>query len=187
MRTHRFEPKAGVHAKGHMRFLPSFCLSGSLRLRQGRRQSVADDRAVINLPVHHAHVMELLPFLDSVWNNRLMGLYELDQPLLGRCGSVMKIWYLLGPLFVIFYHSGALAQETLDVDKVTCEQFVSGELADSRSISIWLYGYYSGMRKNSVIDVLAVQEFEQSLIHFCLSNTNMPISEASNKILGAQK
>jgi hypothetical protein len=114
-----------------------------------------------------------------------MGL--LDHPLLGRCDSVMKIWHLLGPLFVVLYLSGAIAQETLDVDKITCEQFVSGELADSRSISIWLYGYYSGTRKNTVIDVLAVQEFEQALIHFCLSNTKVPISEASNNILGAKK
>jgi hypothetical protein len=132
-------------------------------------------------------VIEFLPFLDSFRNNRLMGLCELDHPLLGRCDSVMKIWHLLGPLFVVLYLSGALAQETLDVGKVTCEQFVSGELADSRTISIWLYGYYNGMRKNTVIDVLAVQEFEQGLIHFCLSNTAMPISEAANNLLGTKK
>jgi HdeA/HdeB family len=99
----------------------------------------------------------------------------------------MKIWLLLGWLLSVLCLSRALAQETLDVEKVTCGQFVTGELADSRSISIWLYGYYGGMHKNTVIDVLAVQEFEQSLIHFCLSNTGMPISEASNSILGAKK
>jgi hypothetical protein len=131
--------------------------------------------------------MEFLPFLDSFGNNRLMGLCELDHPSLGWCDSVMKIWYLLGPLFVVLYPSGALAQEMLDVGKVTCAQFVTGEVADTRSISIWLYGYYNGMRRNTVIDVIAVQEFEQGLIHFCLSNTAMPISEASNSLLGTKK
>jgi HdeA/HdeB family len=131
--------------------------------------------------------MEFLPILDSFRNDRLMGLCGLDHPLLGRCDGVMKIWHLLGPLFVVLYPSGALAQETLDVGKVTCEQFISGELADTRSISIWLYGYYNGTRKNTVIDILDVQEFEQALIHFCLSNKRMPVSEASNSILGTKK
>jgi hypothetical protein len=99
----------------------------------------------------------------------------------------MKIWLLPGPLSVALCFSGAFAQETLDVDKVTCGQFVTGEVADTRSISIWLYGYYNGMRKNTVIDVIAVQEFEQGLIHFCLSNTGMPIGEASNNLLGTKK
>jgi hypothetical protein len=77
-----------------------------------------------------------------------MGLYELD-PLLGRCDSVMNIWLMLGPLFAVPCLSGALAQETLDIGKVTCEQFVLGEVVDSRTLSIWLSGYYSGMRKNT--------------------------------------
>jgi hypothetical protein len=132
-------------------------------------------------------VIEFSPFLDGFRNNGLMGLHKLDHPLLGRCDSVMKIRLLLGPLFVAPCLSGAFAQVTLDVGKVTCGQFVTGEVADTRSISIWLYGYYNGTRKNTVIDVVAVQEFEQGLIHFCLSNTGMPISEASNSLLSTKK
>jgi RHH-type transcriptional regulator, rel operon repressor / antitoxin RelB len=33
-----------------------------------------------------------------------------------------------------------------------------GRIADSRTISIWLIGYYSGVRNNSVIDTAAVQK-----------------------------
>src|SRR6202000_736392 len=112
---------------------------------------------------------------------------ELDHSLLGRCDSVMKIWLLLGPLFVALCPPGAFAQVTLDVGKVTCAQFVTGEVTDTRNISIWLYGYYNGMRKNTVIDIVAVQEFQEGLIHYCLSNTGMPISEASNNLLGTKK
>jgi hypothetical protein len=52
----------------------------------------------------------------------------------------------------------ALAQETVDVEKITCEQFLLGQIADSRSVSIWVSGYYNGLRKNSVIDVTAMQK-----------------------------
>src|ERR1700739_561754 len=114
-----------------------------------------------------------------------MGL--LDRPLPGRCISVMKKWFLLVPLLLAICLSKAFAQVTLDVSKVTCGQFVTGEVANTRFISTWLYGYYNGTRKNTVIDVVAVQEFEQGLIHYCLSNSGMPIAEAANNLLGTKK
>jgi acid stress chaperone HdeB len=99
----------------------------------------------------------------------------------------MKNLFFLVPFLVGICLSSASAQVTMDVSKVTCGQFVTGEVANTRFISIWLYGYYNGTRKNTVIDVVAVQEFEQGLIHYCLSNTAMPISEASNNLLGTKK
>jgi hypothetical protein len=99
----------------------------------------------------------------------------------------MKICFLLVPLSTVLFFSDAFAQVTVDVGKVTCAQFVTGEVADTRSISIWLYGYYNGTRKNTVIDIVAVQEFQQGLIHYCLSNRGMLISEASTNLLNTKK
>jgi len=81
----------------------------------------------------------------------------------------------------------ALAQVTVDVEKVTCEQFVLGQIADSRSVSIWVSGYYNGLRKNSVVDITAVQNNARDLIQFCLSNTGMPIMDAFKNVLGEKK
>jgi hypothetical protein len=43
------------------------------------------------------------------------------------------------------------------------------------------------MRKNTVIDVTAVQNHEQDLTQFCLANSGMPVLDAFNNILGAKK
>jgi HdeA/HdeB family len=65
-------------------------------------------------------------------------------------------------LSALLWPPTARAQETIDAAKITCNQFMFGRIADSRTISIWLLGYYSGMRKNSVIDIAAVQKSSQS-------------------------
>ena len=48
-----------------------------------------------------------------------------------------------------------------------------GRIADSRTISIWLIGYYAGMRNNSVIDVAAVQKSSQDLMHYCMAHSEV--------------
>ena len=100
----------------------------------------------------------------------------------------MKIWVIiLGPLFAILCSSMALAQETVDVEKITREQFLLGQIADSRSVSIWVSGYYNGLRKNSVVDITAMQKNARDLIQFCLSNTGMPVMDAFKNVLGEKK
>jgi hypothetical protein len=55
----------------------------------------------------------------------------------------------------------AHAQVTVDVSKITCEQFIVLPKADS--IAIWLGGYYHGDRHTSVIDVNKFEETARNL------------------------
>ena len=64
---------------------------------------------------------------------------------------------LLCTLSALLWSFAARAQETVDAAKITCNQFMFGRIADSRTISIWLIGYYAGVRNNNVIDVAAVK------------------------------
>ena len=65
----------------------------------------------------------------------------------------MRPWPILLPLLsLLLWPPAARAQETIDAAKITCNQFMFGRIADLRTISIWLIGYYSGMRNNSVIE-----------------------------------
>jgi acid stress chaperone HdeB len=66
----------------------------------------------------------------------------------------------------------AHAQETLDVTKITCDQFVSGQITDSRAISIWFSGYFHGTRNDTNLDVSALQKDETDLFIYCSSHLN---------------
>ena len=44
------------------------------------------------------------------------------------------------------------AQVTIDITKITCNEFLAGQLTDSRSLAIWLNGYVNGTRGKTLID-----------------------------------
>jgi hypothetical protein len=46
----------------------------------------------------------------------------------------------------------ARAQVTLEVSKITCEQFRRYTITDPRDIALWISGYFNGQRKNTVVD-----------------------------------
>ena len=46
----------------------------------------------------------------------------------------------------------AHAQVTLDLAKVTCEQWSGYKITNPQNIALWLSGYYNGKRGNTVID-----------------------------------
>lgn len=68
-------------------------------------------------------------------------------------------------LLVVCTAQTAHAQVTVDVSKITCEQFIVLPKADS--IAIWLGGYYNGDRHNSVIDVNKFEENARNLRAAC--------------------
>jgi hypothetical protein len=51
---------------------------------------------------------------------------------------------LFGLLLASFPSGPGLAQTTIDVAKITCEQLVLLKVADPNHIAIWLSGYYNG-------------------------------------------
>ena len=59
----------------------------------------------------------------------------------------------------------AFAQVTVDVSKITCEQFIVLPKADS--VAIWLSGYYHGDKHDSTIDVNKFEENARNLRTAC--------------------
>ena len=85
--------------------------------------------------------------------------------------------------------SSAQAQMTIDVSKVTCDQYVHHRFAPPRLIGAWLSGYYNAKRDNRILDL---ETFEQNLIkleHFCYQEKNfkVPLMQAVEQLLGARK
>jgi acid stress chaperone HdeB len=74
--------------------------------------------------------------------------------------------------------AAAWAQETIDVSKITCDEFLAGKVADSRSVTIWLSGYYNGMRNNTVLDVSALQKDSKDVLDYCITHPNVILMNA---------
>ena len=65
--------------------------------------------------------------------------------------SVVTSQFARAVALVLFTTQTAHAQVTVDISKITCEQF--NVLPKADSVAIWLNGYYHGGKRESVIDV----------------------------------
>jgi acid stress chaperone HdeB len=96
-----------------------------------------------------------------------------------------RVWLTL-PIMA-FAILPARAQVTIDVSKITCEQYVLFTVADPRDIAMWLSGYYNSRRSNTVLDTQQFREHGQKVMEYCRLNMKMTVMEAVEKVLGIAK
>jgi acid stress chaperone HdeB len=78
----------------------------------------------------------------------------------------------------------AQATVTIDVAKISCDQFVGFKITDPRYIAIWLSGYYNGKRNNTVIDTQAFNEGYEKLRNYCVVNPTRTVMQAVETLFG---
>ena len=81
----------------------------------------------------------------------------------------------------------AHAQVTIDVSKITCEQYILFTVADPKDIAMWLSGYYNGKRNNTVIDTQEFREAGKKVMDYCQLNLKTTVMDAVEKVLGVKR
>jgi HdeA/HdeB family len=92
-----------------------------------------------------------------------------------------------GALFALAAVSPLQAQMIVDVAKVTCKQFVTYEITDARSLSLWLAGYWGGERKTTVVDVSRFRRRSNALKDYCMSHFDTPLMDAAKTVVDSTK
>jgi HdeA/HdeB family len=92
-----------------------------------------------------------------------------------------------GLLFAVLVASTAQAQVTIDVSKISCDQYLLNKVADPAAIAVWLSGFYAGKRNNPVVDTQTLQHSAERVSEYCGSNRNMTLMEAVETTLRAGK
>ena len=101
-------------------------------------------------------------------------------------GTTMKPWLIaLGPGLALIGLQGAEAQVTIDITKITCHEFLYGQLTDSNTLGIWLNGYVNGARGKTLIDPLSTGHI--GLVHYCEDHSDAPVLDAARKVFGTDK
>jgi acid stress chaperone HdeB len=86
-----------------------------------------------------------------------------------------------------FVVSAAQAQVTVEVSKITCEEFASYKVMDPEKIAIWLSGYYNGKQSNTSVDRVQLNENTKKLEEYCLQNPDTLVMQAFEKLAGESK
>jgi hypothetical protein len=81
----------------------------------------------------------------------------------------------------------AQAQTSIDIAKITCEQFILYKVTAPRNIVIWLSGYYQAKGGGTVIEVQQLEENGNKLTDFCRANLKATVMEAFEKVLKANQ
>lgn len=91
---------------------------------------------------------------------------------------------LLSSALLLSLFQTAQAQVTVDVSKITCEQFVLFKVADPKNIAIWLSGYVHGKSNSTVIEPQTFESNMDRLKDYCMSN---PKSVVMDGVLQLEK
>ena len=79
------------------------------------------------------------------------------------------------------------AQVTVDVTKVSCNDFILDKITDQKSVWLWLNGFFHGAHNNTVLDVNALNKDKDKLWSYCFAHQEVPVIEAVNSILAGDK
>lgn len=91
-----------------------------------------------------------------------------------------------GLIFAVELVPVARAQVTIDLSKVTCDQYVGYKITDPRNIAMWLSGYHNGRRGNTIIDTQVLAANAKRLQDYCLLNPATPVMQAAETLFSVQ-
>ena len=81
----------------------------------------------------------------------------------------------------------AHAQVTVEMTKITCEQYILFTMGDPKDIAMWLSGYYNAKRNNTVLDVQEFRDAGKKVMDYCQLNLKTTVMNAVEKALGIKR
>ena len=81
----------------------------------------------------------------------------------------------------------ARAQVTLDISKVTCDQFHAYKITNPQNIAIWVNGYYHGKRSDVTLDTQRLVENARKLRDYCRRNRQTLVLDAVETLFGKER
>jgi len=81
----------------------------------------------------------------------------------------------------------AQAQVTLDISKVTCDQYNAYKVTNPQNIAIWVNGYYHGKRGDVTLETQRLVENARKLRDYCRRNREALVLEAVETLFGKER
>jgi acid stress chaperone HdeB len=93
---------------------------------------------------------------------------------------VKRALFISSAIVFVTASSMASAQVTVDVSKITCDEFVKYDIADPRQIAAWISGYYHGLHNNPV-DKQQTLEGSENIEEYCFKHPAALVMETLNE------
>jgi acid stress chaperone HdeB len=80
----------------------------------------------------------------------------------------------------------AHAQVTVDITKITCRQFLIGNIVPTKYMAIWFSGYYNGKRGAAMIEMSAVEPNADKMQLYCGLHQDEMLMKAIEDVFGVK-
>jgi len=81
----------------------------------------------------------------------------------------------------------ARAQVTLDVSKITCDQYTGYKITNTQNIAIWLSGYYHGKRGDTTLETQGLVADAKKLRSYCFRNPETLVMNAVETLFATKR
>jgi acid stress chaperone HdeB len=81
----------------------------------------------------------------------------------------------------------ARAQVTLDISKITCEQYNAYKITNPQNIAIWVNGYYHGKRGDVTLETQGLVENARKLRDYCRRNPQTLVMQAVETLFAKER
>jgi acid stress chaperone HdeB len=82
--------------------------------------------------------------------------------------------------------AAAHAQVTVDITKITCRQYLIGNIVPTKTMAIWFNGYYNGKRGATMIDMSATEPNAVKVELYCGLHQDEMLIKAIEDVLGVK-
>jgi acid stress chaperone HdeB len=79
------------------------------------------------------------------------------------------------------------AQVSIDVAKITCQQFATSKVANPDRIALWLNGYFHGKRGDMIVETQELAGDTRKVQEYCVKNPDVLLMQAVETIFGSRK
>jgi acid stress chaperone HdeB len=90
-------------------------------------------------------------------------------------------------LLLVLMPAAGEAQVSVDVAKITCKQFLLDTVAPTKSLTMWLSGYYHGKHGGTVVDFAALPREADKVEDYCRMNLDVTVMDAIEAALSPSK
>ena len=101
---------------------------------------------------------------------------EETMPMIAICAPSLAI--AVGLMFALETVPAARAQVTIDVSKITCDQYTGNKVTNRQNIAIWLSGYYHGKRGETTVDTQQLGRYAKQVRDYCLFHPETLVMQA---------
>jgi acid stress chaperone HdeB len=92
-----------------------------------------------------------------------------------------------GTIAALFCATGANAQVTVDMAKITCNQLTLEKITDPQNIALWLSGYYHARQNTTLVDTQQLTANAQKIKQYCLYKPDVTLMQAVEAVFAPKR